>query len=522
MSILSPLTTFLIGFIYHLKELINKKKLKKISKIKSVFIMSDPTTEIKKGSLEIPDRSTKKMVLFQLNIIIGGILYTMWNRIQFFAVSLLLIPQITIVFIYLVYSIVDGINDPIIGYLIDRSKRFTKRYGKRFPWIMIGTIAAPIFLILCFIPIVVVQVDSKGNVTDSNAVLIAALWLILLMCVYESFRTLAEVNLNALIPDMYRGEEQRRNLGFIGQIIGIISSLLGAILIPLLLVVYGGVTSINAYIFTVISIVIISFVLMIPFSFGAREPEDMKVFRADLDEAGKGTSPVKEVVTRVLKDRNWMAFTFAVFFWAIAGMCLVAGLDFFIVHYLGLSYSAIIFPSLAAIGGGVLSIPIFMKIIKKLGAKKAYLTSIIMFAVFYFAFFFVEDIIELTIAFIFVGIASGGQGITYIIVSSEAIDNSVLLSGKREEGTYNGILRIFTGFSYVFQALIFATVSSYTGYIPAKGKNQTELARFGLKLQMSLIPMVIILIGIIIFIYFYNITKEDALANKKKLLEMRL
>jgi Na+/melibiose symporter-like transporter len=261
---------------------------------------------------------------------------------------------------------------------------------------------------------------------------------------------------------------------------------------------------------------------MIPFSFGAREPEDMKIFRADLDESGKGTSPVKEVVIRILKDRNWMAFTMAVFFWSIAGMCLVAGLDFFIVHYLGLDYSAIIFPSLVAIAGGVISIPIFAKLVRKFGAKKAYLTSLFLFFIFYLVFFFVEDLTGLTTAFFLVGIASGGQTIIYVIVSSEAIDNSVILSNKREEGTYNGILRIFTGFSYVFQTLIFAIVSSYTGYIPAKGKNQTELARFGLKLQMSLIPMFIILIGIIIFVYFYKISKEQAVTNKKKLIEMKL
>ncbi len=472
--------------------------------------------------LEVPSRSSKKMVLFQLHIIIGGILYAMWNRIQFFAVSLLLIPQFTIVLIYLVYSIVDGSNDPIIGYLNDRSKRFTKQYGKRFPWIMFGTVAAPIFLVLCFIPVIAIHVDSRGNVTNPEAVTFAALWLILLMCVYESFRTLAEVNTNALIPDMYRGDEQRRKLGYIGQIIGIVSSLLSAILIPLLLVSYGGVTSIQAYILTAITIIIISYMLMIPFGFGAREPADMKIFRAELDEAGKSTSPVREVVIRVLKDRNWMAFTMAVFFWAIAGMCLVAGLDFFVVHYLGLDYSAIILPSLMAIAGGVVSIPIFVKLIRKFGAKKAYLTSLLMFAIFYFAFFFVEDIIGLTIIFFFVGIASGGQGITYIVVSSEAIDNSVLLSGKREEGTYNGILRIFTGFSYVFQALIFAIVSANSGYIPARGKNQTELARFGLKLQMSLIPLIIIMIGIIIFMYFYKITKDIALVNRRKLLERGL
>ncbi len=484
--------------------------------------MSDPIVNNRRESIEGSNRNTKKMVLFQLKIIITGILFTMWNRIQFFAVTLLLIPQFTLVLIYLVYSIVDGVNDPIIGYLSDRSKRFTRKRGKRFPWIMLGLMLSPIVLILCFIPIVSIKVDSSGNVTNPDAVIIASLWLILLLCIYESLLTVSEVNISALIPDMFREESQRRKFGYIGQIIGIISSLLGAVLIPLLLVYFGGVTSIRAYLFTVIVIAIIAYILIFPFSIGAREPEDMRIFRAELDEAGKSTSPVKDIIIRVFKDRNWMAFTLAVFFYSIAGICLLAGLDFFIVHYLGLDYSAVIIPLLAALIGGIFSIPIFTNIIKKFGAKKSYLISMIMFAIFFLSFFFVEDITGLTITFFFVGLASGGQGIAFIMVSSEAIDNSVLSSNKREEGTYNGVLKTFTAFSYVFQALIFAIVSAYTGYIPVKGKNQTDLAKFGLKLQMSLIPMVIILMGIIIFAIYYEISKEDAIANKKKLLKMGL
>lgn len=484
--------------------------------------MSDQVINNRRESIEGPNRNTKKMVLFQLNIIITGILFTMWNRLQFFAVTLLLIPQFTIVLIYLVYSIVDGVNDPIIGYLIDRSKRFTRKWGKRFPWIMLGIILAPIVLILCFIPIVTINVDSSGNVTNPDAVIIASLWLILLLCIYESLLTVSEINISALIPDMYREESQRRKFGYIGQLIGIVSSLLGAVLIPLLLVNFGGVTSIRAYLFTVIVIAIIAYILIIPFSIGAREPDDMKTFRAELDKTGKSTSPIKEIVKRIFKDRNWMAFTLAVFFYSVAGICLLAGLDFFIVHYLGLDYSAIIIPLLVALIGGIFSIPIYTTLIKKIGAKKSYLISMIMFALFFLSFFFVEDITGLAITFFFVGLASGGQGISYVMVSSEAIDNGVLSSNKREEGTYNGILKIFTAFSYVFQALIFAIVSAYTGYIPVKGKNQTELARFGLKLQMSLIPMVIILIGIIIFAIYYEISKEDAFANKKKLMELGL
>ena len=51
--------------------------------------MSELTLDKKAEPLGVPDRSSRKMVFFQLNIIIGGILYAMWNRIQFFAVSLL-------------------------------------------------------------------------------------------------------------------------------------------------------------------------------------------------------------------------------------------------------------------------------------------------------------------------------------------------------------------------------------------------------------------------------------------------
>ncbi|MFX1294813.1 MAG: MFS transporter, partial [Promethearchaeota archaeon] len=73
----------------------------------------------------------------------------MWGRIQYFSARILLIPQSIIFIIYLIYSTVDAVNDPLIGYFADRSTRFTEKYGKRFPWIIIGHLTQPIFLILC-------------------------------------------------------------------------------------------------------------------------------------------------------------------------------------------------------------------------------------------------------------------------------------------------------------------------------------------------------------------------------------
>ena len=447
--------------------------------------MVDNFSDKQEKHLEVPVRTTKRMVLFNIYLITFGLLWTMWNRIQFFAVTVLLIPQITIALVFLIYSIVDSVNDPIIGYLNDRSKRFTRKYGKRFPWIIIGTILAPIFLILCFIPVANIKVDASGKVINPEAILVATIWLIVVMCIFETFLTIAEVNRNALIPDLFRGEGQRRKLSIIGMFIGAINALLAAILIPLLLLSFGGITKISAYTTTIIVVVVIFYILTIPNIIGTREPDDMKTFRADLDDNGRSSSPLREVLVRVLKDKNWMAFTFAYFFYAIGGICILAGIDFFIVHYLDLGYEAVIFPLLMVLIGNIAAIPIFNTLVKKLGAKYSYLISLIWMTIFYILFFFVEDITGLIITSFIGGIGLGGQNLCYIIVSSEAIDNSIIKSGKREEGTYNGILRIFSAFSYFFQALIFAIVAGFTGYVPARGANQTELARLGLKLQMS-------------------------------------
>ena len=56
-------------------------------------------------------------------------------------ITLFLIAQL----IFMVYNM---FNDPFLGYLSDRSKRFTKRWGKRFPFIIMGAIPWVIMPIL--------------------------------------------------------------------------------------------------------------------------------------------------------------------------------------------------------------------------------------------------------------------------------------------------------------------------------------------------------------------------------------
>jgi len=453
--------------------------------------------------------TTKRTLFFSLNTVITGFLYTMWSQIQFFAVVVLLIPLTIIPLIYLIYSIVDGINDPLIGYLTDRSKKFTSKYGKRFPWIIIGVIISPILLILCFMPI-------------SNNIIIAAIWLCIIMVLYESSLTLYEINHAALYPDLFREPAERRKVAGIGGMIGGLILIVGAILIPTLINILGGLT-VSAYIGTVLIVVIIIYLLLIPYSMGIREFAEMKEFRSKLDIKKKSSSSVKEIVTRIFKDKNWMGIVIAKFSWAIAGACFLFGLNFFVIHNLGLNIGYTAYPLLFLFIVSFICAPIWVWAAQKFGVRNAYIVGMTLNTMGYFLFIFVTDITGVILVFAFVGIGfSATWGVIFVLLFAEGIDNATVNSGKREEGSYNGILRVFSAFSYFFQALIFAIVATIVGYDPALGTNNSEFAKFGLKLQMSIIPMIIILIGTILFTFMYKITKEDAIKNKEKLIEMDL
>ena len=113
----------------------------------------------------------------------------------------------------------------------------------------------------------------------------------------------------------------------------------------------------------------------------------------------------------------------------------------------------------------------------------------------YLVLFFADNLMNLTLVFAFAGVGfSATSGVVFGLLRAEGIDNAAISSGKREEGSYSGILKIFTAFSYFLQTIIFAVVAGFTGYNPLLGTSNSDLAKTGLIFQMSIIPMIITLI----------------------------
>lgn len=323
--------------------------------------------------------------------------------------------------------------------------------------------------------------------------------------------------------------QERVKFGGYYSILEAIGNILRGTAIPIALGIFGGVSQPWAYFYMTLVLSLFLLIITIPHIFATREPKEMIELRAQLDEEGKSTSSFKDIMGRALKDKNYVSFLIAYLASVIQITCVVVGIYYYVVDGLGLPVEIIVWTNLTYLAVYFISIPFWVKITKKLGARKAFLYAL-MFGVILapFYLFFAWSFLPLLLIGMLGGIASGGVGVVFTAAYSEAIDNATVQSGKREETSYVGLLRFMSATAILWQVLIFLIVATITGYNPnidydySKGIVPSQAARIGLNMQISVIPAGITLIAGLIYYKYNEITKEVALENKKKLLEMGL
>lgn len=456
--------------------------------------------------------STKKILGFSLQAPMTALLFMMWGNLQFYATSVLFIPPFVVTLIFLIYSLVDAFNDPMIGYFTDRSKKFTARFGKRFLWIAVGGSIGPIFIILSFV-----------QVADISAVVTNAIWLIIMMVVYESFLTFFEVNHASLYPDLFRDDTSRRKAVAIGAMIGGIVTIIFSVISPIILAIFGGALSQPAYLIRTIIFVFLAYLFFIPYLRSIRESKERKEFRVGLDQAGRSSSPFKEVLKNIFKDKIWVGLIFSFLLWATAGACMLYGMNYFLIYYLDMPIQFGAIPSLGYALFTIIFTPIWTTLAKKIGIRKTYLITLTLHTFIYVFFFFVSNYTGLIIVTSLAGIpAAANFGVIAILARAAAIDNTAVKTSRREEGSFLGIFRVFTAFTYFLQVSIFTIVGAITGFDANIIPSIDPVVKQGLNLQMSLIPMVLNILAILIIYFTYKITKEQAQTNKTRLEELNL
>ncbi|MFX1379515.1 MAG: MFS transporter, partial [Promethearchaeota archaeon] len=331
----------------------------------------------------------------------------------------------------IIFAIYNMFNDPIIGYLTNRPFKFTRKWGRRFPWLIIGGIPFGISYFLVFIP---------PNVDPVSGGWIIFIWLIFTTCLFDTFHSLYFVNFIALFPEKYRTDKERRLASGIYVPIGVVGVALGAI-IPPVLFEFGNLSSYSFQGLIVFIIALFFLFLAIP---GFREKREMvEDYLTTFKQAPKRESFFKTLKTALKQGSflTWM-FLYTMYFSLINTM---QNSLYYTVKYVLLkpsSASTLIFAGFLI--GAVLSTPVWVKLAHKLNNnKKIILIAGLMLGVFAFPLLFLEDYVGIIITMVFWGIGLGGFWFMIFPVMSDVIDESVVITGKREEGIYAGFSQFF-------------------------------------------------------------------------------
>ena len=425
-------------------------------------------------------------------------------------------------FALIIYSIWNAVNDPLIGYLMERIHMpWEKRWGKRFPWVFLGAIPwlfsyAAIFL-----------VPLNWHPINDQWLIFA--WFLITLILYDTLFTLWNVNATALYPDKFKVSTERRLATGIGTLMGMIGIAVGSIIPPMFITTDHPETYRSMAWFGV-GIGLILFFLMIP---GTRENPKMRARYQKYREVAKeiDREPFFKTTKKAITDRCFMIKVIYFFGYQAAVALLSASGPYMITYVIQGDAGTLGILMAFMLIGALVSMPIWTYISQKVNNNKkmSLVAGFVMFLTF-LPMFFVSDFLFFMIALFLFGIGLGGQWFMDPPTMGDVLDDIAIRSGKREAAIYYGYQAFFIRISGSFQALLFAIIHILTGfpagvtsYAQLFAQSPTpELALLGIRAHAAIIPAILVLVTIFMFWKWYDLTPEKVAANKEKLKELSL
>jgi len=405
-------------------------------------------------------------MVVQLNIswyVLAAVLWTLWN----------------------------AFNDPLIGYLSDRTHT---KWGRRKPYIMLGLIPMLILEIIIWLPPV------------GNEVLTFLYLLIMLIC-YDTFYTMIALPYDSLFPELYTTVEERSEVNTIKQILSVIG-LLFAALVPGL--VLASEESRETYLLNgIITSIIIAISLIVSLKWGVTE---RKEFKLDYQHEFKFFDSLKYT----MKNKGFMLYTAMFFLYEYVLLLLATLVQIFGRQVLNIdAFDTSLIMGVMYIVGAV-SVVLWRWLDIKVGSKKGYAISIVAYFFASLPLMFIDAYVMVLITAALMGLGFGGMLYFIYLIIADVIDEDELKTGVRREGAFFGITNFYMRLSMILSIVTIGFVfvqSDWGVYDPLVDVD------FALRFLFIVIPGIALGISLVC-LYFYPFSKSKVEEIKKKLIEL--
>lgn len=371
--------------------------------------------------------------------------------------------------VWLIYAIWNAFNDPLFGYISDRTK---SKLGRRIPYIRYG---APIYIfsfIACWI-------NWPGTQVDQWAMFFQMLFILF---VFDTLYTAIATSIYVMPYEMAVSNKARSDI-FIWKIIFQVIALVFPLIVVNLIKPQPGQDATQFTLIMSVLGIIMGIIIYISTYFyhenQYQQAEEQFHFVAAFKETFKNKSFL-----------IFLVFSFTVIY-------VQTGLLQGVLYYFDAFPAIPMFPSYGALGGGIIvGITMFLKKRDVWGVRKCLMLYGLLFSIGCFAVAFLGSIFVFAlIGFFFFGIGFSGGMYLIPIQNGDVIDYDEHVTHLRREGMYAGVNSFMTKPANSIAQALFLTMRLSTGWVEGiLTVDQSTSAKTGFLLAWTLIPGILLLI----------------------------
>jgi GPH family glycoside/pentoside/hexuronide:cation symporter len=382
----------------------------------------------------------------------------------------------------------DAVNDPLFGYLSDRTKT---RWGRRRPYLLFGAVPLAMGTWLLF--------SIPKGLTGAGAFLIVLFSFLL----FDTLHTIVSVNYSALTPELSQDYDERTSITTIREIFTVVGYILGAAtttVVAGLLMTTFNLNEHAAYSGMGLFFGLIAMTAVLVTAFGVKE-KPSAVIPAKI--------PPFKAIASTLKNKPFMWLMGCFLLTNFSFTLLTTLLPYYLTYQLNMAdqMPIVMISMLGSIG--LFLYPMKM-LTDRIGKGPAYAAGLGLAALACASTFFLPH--SPTPLIYVVGVVAGmgfsAQWVCPWSMLPDVVEYDELKTGQRQEGLYYGMWNFITKFTNAFGIAVAGWSLALFGYVA--NVEQTPHALFGIRLFFGPVSAIVIFIALPLLIW-YPITRKTHL-----------
>ncbi len=382
--------------------------------------------------------------------------------------------------IFLIFSIWNGINDPIIGFWADKRPFKTGR-GKYLP------------LIRWSIPIIGFSVIILLLASPGWSETITAIYLLVLLVIYEGAQTMLGVSFMAFTVNTFLDSAERTEVQVIASYVNQIPVFLGG-MIPVWFLT--GDFSRTAVVAIFSGTFIFGLVLI---WIGSRFVREDEKFYENM-EVTRGMKDLFALSKNLFRDRTFLIFIFSFFLMQCGIGNYFSGYLYYMDNVLEVSGLKATIPDVLTGVGQMILFPFVIKWVKKFGSRDILWKGLLIALAGHLILTFPINYWVTAATYVVILFGYGFNSAIYAPLSGLVVDHIELETGKRQPGVIRGLIATIMLPAASVQPLILSALLSSAGYIGNVKQQSAEVVR-AIRFGTGLIPAIFLAAGILLLVF---------------------